>query len=75
MPSRFACTSPEVEVLAREMGVMERGGREPLELLTTLKLQALPVFFLCEAQHGGRFGGGRCDSVPAAAFVRILRTL
>jgi transglutaminase-like putative cysteine protease len=36
MPSRFACTSSEVEMLAREMGVMERGGREPLELLTTL---------------------------------------
>jgi transglutaminase-like putative cysteine protease len=36
MPSRFVCTSPEVEALAKEVGVCDRGGREPLELLTTL---------------------------------------
>src|SRR5450631_2844379 len=36
MPSRFAYTSPEVEELARALGVAERGGQEPLELLTTL---------------------------------------
>jgi transglutaminase-like putative cysteine protease len=36
MPSRFARTSPELEALAQEFGVDQRGGREPLELLTTL---------------------------------------
>jgi transglutaminase-like putative cysteine protease len=36
MPSRFACTSPEVEALAKALDVVERGGREPLELLTAL---------------------------------------
>jgi len=36
MPSRFARTSPELEALAKEFGVDQRGGREPLELLTTL---------------------------------------
>ena len=36
MPSRFARTSPELEALAKEVGVCDRGGREPLELLTTL---------------------------------------
>jgi|HubBroStandDraft_1064217.scaffolds.fasta_scaffold52783_3 transglutaminase-like putative cysteine protease len=36
MPSRFARTSPELEALAKEFGVDRRGGREPLELLTTL---------------------------------------
>jgi transglutaminase-like putative cysteine protease len=35
-PSRFARSSPEVKALAQEFGVDERGGREPLELLTTL---------------------------------------
>jgi transglutaminase-like putative cysteine protease len=36
MPSSFARTSPELEELAKQFGVVERGGREPLELLTTL---------------------------------------
>jgi len=36
MPSRFARTSPELEALAKEFEVDRRGGREPLELLTTL---------------------------------------
>ena len=39
MPSRFAHTSPELEALAAEFGAAERGAREPLELLTTLKRQ------------------------------------
>ncbi len=39
MPSRFARTSPELEALAREFGADRRNGREPLELLTTLKRQ------------------------------------
>ena len=44
MPSRFARTSPEVEELARAMGVSERGGREPLELLTTLNTKLYEYF-------------------------------
>lgn len=39
MPSHFARTSPELEALAKEFGVDQRGGREPLELLTTLNRQ------------------------------------
>jgi transglutaminase-like putative cysteine protease len=44
MPSRFARTSPELEALAREFGVDRRGGREPLELLTTLNRQLYQYF-------------------------------
>jgi transglutaminase-like putative cysteine protease len=36
MPSKFARTSPELEALAAEFEADRRGGREPLELLTTL---------------------------------------
>ena len=52
MPSRFACTSPEVEMLAREMGVMERGGREPLELLTTLNSKLYQYFSYVKRSTG-----------------------
>jgi transglutaminase-like putative cysteine protease len=44
MPSRFAFTSPEVEALAKAVGVVERGGREPLELLTTLNSELYQYF-------------------------------
>ncbi len=36
MPSRFARTSPELEALAHELDTDQRGGREPLELLTEM---------------------------------------
>lgn len=36
MPSHFARTSPELEDLARELGVDQRNGRDPLELLRSL---------------------------------------
>ena len=61
MPSRFACTSPEVEMLAREMGVMERGGREPLELLTTLNSKLYQYFSYVKRSTG-------VDSVVADAI-------
>jgi len=44
MPSRFARTSPEVEALAKEFGVDQRGGRQPLELLTTLNYKLYQYF-------------------------------
>jgi transglutaminase-like putative cysteine protease len=44
MPSRFAWTSPEVEALAIALEVAERGGREPLELLTTLNSKLYQYF-------------------------------
>ena len=44
MPSHFACTSPEVEALAKALEVVERGGREPLELLTTLNSKLYKYF-------------------------------
>ncbi len=36
MPSRFARTSPELEGLARELGVEKHDGRDPLQLLRKL---------------------------------------
>ena len=36
MPSHFARSSPELEALARELGVDKRNGRDPLELLRDL---------------------------------------
>jgi len=36
MPSKLITNSPELRELAKEFGVDHRGGREPLELLTTL---------------------------------------
>ncbi len=36
MPSEFARTSPELDSLARELGVDQRNGRDPLELLLYL---------------------------------------
>jgi transglutaminase-like putative cysteine protease len=44
MPSRFARTSPELEALAKEFGLDQRGGREPLELLTTLNSKLYQYF-------------------------------
>ncbi len=52
MPSSFVCTSPEVEMLAREMGVTERGGREPLELLTTLNSKLYQYFSYVKSSTG-----------------------
>ena len=61
MPSRFACTSPEVEALAREMGVTDRGGREPLELLTVLNAKLYQYFSYVKRSTG-------VDSVVADAI-------
>jgi transglutaminase-like putative cysteine protease len=44
MPSRFAYPSPEVEALAEEFGAVHRGGRQPLELLTTLNANLFQGF-------------------------------
>jgi transglutaminase-like putative cysteine protease len=52
MPSRFACTSPELEALAKEVGVVERGGREPLELLTTLNSRLYQYFSYVKSSTG-----------------------
>jgi transglutaminase-like putative cysteine protease len=52
MPSRFACTSPELEGLAKEVGVAERGGREPLELLTTLNSKLYQYFSYVKSSTG-----------------------
>jgi transglutaminase-like putative cysteine protease len=52
MPSRFACTSPEVEALAQAIGVVERGGREPLELLTTLNTKLYQYFSYVKRSTG-----------------------
>ena len=83
MPSRFACTSPEVEMLAREMGVMERGGREPLELLTTLNSRLYQYFSYVKRSTGVdsavadaiRSRRGVCQDFAHAmiAMVRNLR--
>jgi transglutaminase-like putative cysteine protease len=43
-PSRYACSSPELRVLAKEFGVDERGEREPLELLTALNFKLYQYF-------------------------------
>jgi transglutaminase-like putative cysteine protease len=52
MPSRFACTSPELEALAMEVGVVERGGREPLEILTTLNSRLYQYFSYVKSSTG-----------------------
>lgn len=52
MPSRFACTSPEVEALAKAVGVVERGGREPLELLTHLNSELYHYFSYVKSSTG-----------------------
>jgi transglutaminase-like putative cysteine protease len=52
MPSRFACTSPELEALAMEVGVVARGGREPLEILTTLNSRLYQYFSYVKSSTG-----------------------
>lgn len=44
MPSRFARTSPELEGLARELGVEKRDGRDPLQLLRKLNSDLYRAF-------------------------------
>jgi transglutaminase-like putative cysteine protease len=44
MPSRFARTSPELEILARELGVEKRDGRDPLQLLRKLNSDLYTAF-------------------------------
>jgi transglutaminase-like putative cysteine protease len=44
MPSHFARTSPELEELARELGVDRRDGRDPLEVLRTLNRDLYRTF-------------------------------
>jgi transglutaminase-like putative cysteine protease len=52
MPSRFARSSPELEELARGLEVAERGGREPLELLTTLNSRLNQYFSYVKSRTG-----------------------
>lgn len=52
MPSRFAHSSPEVEELARTLEVGERGGREPLELLTILNSKIHQYSFYVKRSTG-----------------------
>jgi len=52
MPSGFACTSPELEELTKAVGVVERGGREPLELLTTLNSKLYQYFSYVKSSSG-----------------------
>jgi transglutaminase-like putative cysteine protease len=52
MPSGFARTSPELDALAEEFGVVERGGREPLELLTTLNSKIYQYFSYVKRSTG-----------------------
>jgi transglutaminase-like putative cysteine protease len=73
MPSRFACTSPEVEELAKALEVVERGRREPLELLTTLNSRINQHFFTQSAAQGSILPWKK-PSGRARACVRILRT-
>ena len=71
MPSRFARTSPDVEELAKALEVTERGGKEPLALLTTLNSQDQPVFFLRETQHRGQLSRGRSHPVASGRLSRF----
>jgi transglutaminase-like putative cysteine protease len=43
-PSHFACTSPELEELAREFGIDKRNGQDPLELLRNLNSKLYRAF-------------------------------
>lgn len=52
-PSPFACTSPEVDALAKALEVEERGGREPLELLTTLNSRISQYLYYVKRDTGG----------------------
>jgi len=52
MPSRFACTSPELEELTKAVGAVERGGREPLELLSTLNSKLYQYFSYVKSSSG-----------------------
>jgi transglutaminase-like putative cysteine protease len=52
MPSFFARTSPELEELGKQFGVVERGGREPLELLTTLNAGLYQYFSYVKQSTG-----------------------
>ena len=52
MPSFFARTSPELEELANQFGVVERGRREPLELLTTLNAELYQYFSYVKQSTG-----------------------
>jgi transglutaminase-like putative cysteine protease len=82
MPSRFACTSPELEGLAKEVGVAERGGREPLELLTTLNSKLYQYFSYVKSSTGVnsaveeaiRSRQGVCQDF-AHAMISIARNL
>lgn len=44
MPSRFARTSPELEALAKELGVEKHDGRDPLQLLRKLNSDVYNAF-------------------------------
>ena len=82
MPSRFACTSPEVEALAKALDVVERGGREPLELLTTLNSSLYQYFSYVKRSTGVnsvveeaiRSREGVCQDF-AHAMIAIVRNL
>jgi transglutaminase-like putative cysteine protease len=52
MPSRFAHASPDLEALAKALGVVERGGRDPLELLTTLNSRLYQYFSYVKSSTG-----------------------
>jgi len=82
MPSRFACTSPELEALTNAVGVVERGGREPLELLTTLNSRLYQYFSYVKSGSGVnstiedaiRSRQGVCQDV-AHTMITIVRNL
>jgi transglutaminase-like putative cysteine protease len=49
MPSQFARSSPELEAFARELGVDERNGRDPMELLRKLNSDLYESFSYVKA--------------------------
>jgi len=83
MPSRFGRTSPELEALAAEFGVDQRGDREPLELLTTMNRKLYSHFsYVKRSTHVDtpieeaiRSGQGVCQDFAhiMIAMVRNLR--
>ncbi len=82
MPSHFACGSPELDALARELNVGERNGQDPLSLLRTLNSELYRTLSYVKAstrvdspiQHALQARRGVCQDF-AHIMIALLRNL
>ncbi len=73
-PSHFARPSPALEDLAREFGVDNRNGGDPLQLLTTINTRLYRKLRLRQTKHVRRFADRGRSPARGKACARILRT-